>query len=146
MKENEITSIGAILLFGFFKINKLKLKQIDISYNILDDNCIKSLGEYIHDNVFIERIMIGNSKVTDEGIKILSHYFDGNVKLKWFDISGNEQITDKSITSLEKIIESSCIERLNIKDTGIKQKGIINIYLINNMLKQGWNKLDARLK
>ena len=72
--------------------------------NEFDDNCMKSLGEFIQNSQIIEDIDIGDNKITDKGIEILLPYLIGNIVIKFFDVSYNIGITNKSVPLLNEIL------------------------------------------
>ena len=72
--------------------------------NELDDDCMKSLGEFIKNNQTIKNMNIGINKITDNGIEILLPYLIGNITIKRIDISLNKGITDESVPLLIEII------------------------------------------
>ncbi len=112
-----------------------------MSYNHqINDECMKSLGEYIKYNKSIERILLSRNKISDTDIEILAPYLDGNTTFKRLYLNSNEGITDKSIPLLLKMIESSNIEDMGLYDTSITQKNsIVNIciHLACNRIKYG---------
>jgi len=116
-----------------------------LNENELDDDCMKSLGEFIQNNQNIKNINIGN-KITDKGIEILLPYLIGNITINKIHIYGNEGITDKSVPLLKEIIEKSIIEDINFIGTSITDKNILIVPLIGNMLKNGLDKIDMNGK
>jgi len=119
--NNKITSKGASLLFNALKeYNKSIVEKIYLSGNELDDDCMKSLGEFIKNNQTIININIGY-KITDKGIEILLPYLIGNITIKKINIYGNKGITDKSVPLLIEIIQKSNIQDINIYETSITE-------------------------
>ncbi len=88
----------------------------------INDECMKSLGEYIKTNKSIEIIWLESNNISDAGIEILAPYLDGNMTFNLLYLSENEGITDKSIPLLVKMIESSHVENMHIDYTSITQK------------------------
>jgi len=134
------------MFFNTLKECKSSIETIDLNYNELDDNCMKSLGEFIQNNQFIKNIYIGNNKITDNGIEILSPYLIDNITIKYVDISYNKGITDKSVPLLKEIIQKSNIEYININETSITNKNSIVIPLVENILKNGSDTIDMNWK
>ena len=135
------------MLFDTLKINNSSLKDIFLSDNKqIDDKCMKSLGEYIKSNKYIEIIGLSSISISNTGIEILAPYIDGNTTFKQLWIGDNKGITDKSIPLLMKMIESSCIEDIRIADTPITQKNIIYALSACNAIKHGSTKLDLSYK
>jgi len=83
----------------------------------------------------------GYNKITDNGIEILLPYLIGNRTIKKFNIYENKGIIDKSVPLLKEIIQKSNIEDINIYDTSITNKNTIVIPLVENILKNGSDKI-----
>ncbi len=133
------------MLFDMLRTTNSSIKDIDLNYNKqINDESMKSLGEYIKTNKSIEGILLSDNKISDAGIKILAPYLDGNTTFKRLDLSGNKGITDKSTPLLLKIIESSHIENMDINYTSITQENIVDVYvsLACNTFKYGLTKLN----
>ena len=128
------------------KDNNSSIKNINLSINELDDECIESLGEFIKNNKYIENIIIGHNNITDKGIEILTLYLIGNTIIKHLAINGNRGITDKSIPLLKEIAMKSCLENINIEGTSITKKNLIIISLIANLLRNGSDTLNSSQK
>ena len=133
------------MLFNMLRTTNSSIKEIYLrSYKQINDECMKSLGEYIKSNKYIEGIKLDNNNISDAGIEILVPYLDDNTTFKELSLDGNKGITDKSIPLLLKMIESSHIEDMGIAKTSITQDNSIDIYisLAINIFKYGSTKLD----
>ena len=133
------------MLFDMLRTTNSSIKEMWLNNNRqINDECIKSLGEYIKYNKSIEVISLNSNKISDAGIEILAPYLDGNTTFKELDLNYNKGITDKSIPLLLKMIESSHIENMDIRGTSITQENIIDICisLAWNTFKYGSTKLD----
>ena len=73
-------------------------------------------------------------------------YIDNNIAFKGLYLKYNTGITDKSIPLLMKMIQSSCIEDLDIDYTPITQKNIIYALLACNIVKYGSTRLNLRFR
>lgn len=130
-------------MVDFLKENKIFLTKLNLFGNPLDNGCLKSLGEYIAINKNIEEINIGHDAekqsglITDQGVNVLSEYVIGNKTLKLLSLAGNKNIKQKSVEMLNKMVESSNIEYLEIKGTSINKPNIIVVSLAQNRLKSG---------
>lgn len=116
---NNITSKGASILFDTFKFCKSSLNKLVLSWNQLDDDCMKPLGEYIQSNPKLERLWIGSNNISDKGLDVLSTYLIGNMSLKYLNILVNKGITNKSAPWLTKIIMNSAITDIDFQGTSI---------------------------
>ncbi len=104
--------------------------DLNLSYNEIDDECMKQLGEYVQDNEYLERLMLSYNKVTDKGIEMLLEYLIGNTKLNELNLSVNWGITDASVPYLIEIAKKSCITRMYLGGTSIseeKQQEIVEL-------------------
>lgn len=130
------------MLFDILKSSDSSIQTIYLQYNQeFDDECMKSLGEYITSNKSIETIWLSNTSVSDTSIEIFAPYLDGNNTFKRLDLSGNKGITDKSIPLLEKMIESSYIEEIGINMAPITKKNIVYASAACNKIKDGHTSL-----
>ncbi len=137
------------MLFDMLRTTNSSIKDIDLSANKqINDECMKSLGEYIKYNKSIEMMWLNNNNISDKGIEILAPHLDGNTTIKYLGLYYNEGITDKSIPFLLKMIESSHIEDIGLHETSITQDNIIDVCipLANNIFKYDSNYLDLSEK
>lgn len=120
LEKNKITSNGAILLFNTLKHINASMNSLNLTSNKLNDDCMISLGEYLQSNKHIKHLFLANNNnITDKGIEILSQYLIGNTTIKQISIFGNKGITNQSILYLINIARLSCIDTMNVYDTGI---------------------------
>lgn len=132
-----MTSKGAVLLFDTLRQSNSVVSKLSVSHNQLDDEFMKSLGEYIQNNKSIEEIWLQNNKISDSGIEMLVPYFEGNNTLKRISIDGNVEITNNSIPFLVKMIKSSHVEDIGFAFTSITQSNRILVALAHNIIKNG---------
>lgn len=142
MSYNHLTSKGAVLLFNTFKRLNSTIRKLWLYRNRLDDECISSLGEYIKSNKTIEIMSIGSNLITDKGIELLAPYLEGNLTFKYLSLYGSRIITDKAITSLTRMVESSHIEDIDIRITLVTDENVLTIPLAHNVIQYGSPKLD----
>ncbi len=95
------------------------VSKLDLSSNQIDDECMKRLGEYVQDNEHFEVLSISYNMLTDNGIEILSEYLIGNTALKELDLNNNEGIVDASVPYIIEITMKSCITTIYLEDTSI---------------------------
>lgn len=134
---NNITSKGASLLFNTLRESKLNVRTVNLYRNQLDDDCMKSLGFYVKENNNVEGVFIGENNITDKGIGAFSSSIIGNVTLKKFGISSNDEITNRSVPVLINLIEKSSIESICTYGTSISQSNIFAVALSMNIFKNG---------
>ena len=139
LSSNNISSKGASTLFDTLIECKSPLISIYLGGNNLDDECIKSLGEFLQYNSTIEFIDIGFTRplglfgfdqgsnlfggITDSGIEALAPYLFGNSSLKSLQFLF-QNITSQSIPILKEMIEKSCLQYLNLYRTQIPPEAI----------------------
>lgn len=141
-----MTSIGATQLFHSLRSSKLSITGLNLNKNELDDNCLQSLGEFIQFCSTLEMVNIGQNKISDQGIDIVAPFLASNTTLKSFIISGNTDITDKSIQKLIEITTNSNINEMNISKTSIKDQSALVVPLIVNEMKSKVDKIELPLQ
>ncbi len=137
------------MLFDILRTTNSSIKEIWLNDDkYINDECMKSVGEYIKFNQSMEEILLGKNKISDAGIEIFAPYLDGNTTFKRLPIDYNKGITDKSIPLLVKMVESSHVERMGVNFTSITQESIINVYvpLACNVFKYGSTQLNLPSK
>ena len=137
------------MLFDMLRTNNSSIKDIRLSGNQqINDECMKSVGEYIKYNKSIEVISLNSNKISDAGIEILAPYLDGNTTFKELSFNWNKGITDKSIPYFVNMIESSHIVDMDISGASITQKNIIDVCvpLTINRIKYDSTEVDLFLK
>lgn len=139
---NSITSKGISILLNVIKDNVLKISEIHIGGNYLDDEIVRTLCECIKCNQHITSVDIGQCKITDKGMEVICDSLAGNTSLRSFGLSKNKGITNNSIINLVKLIDSSSIIAVNIYGTLITQKNLISVALAVNRLKNGVEILE----
>lgn len=120
------------------------LKKIHLVLNALDDDCMKSLGEYIQANTFIEQVSIGYNRITGVGIEILIPFLYGNTTFRCLSLEVCFGIGVDAASSFCKLIESSRIDNLDFNMMVPMQNNLIAIPLANNVLKNGSAKMNLR--
>lgn len=115
---NKITSIGASLLLNTLKECNIIVLGIWLAANPIDDECMKSVGEFVQDNQYLKRLCIG-SNITDNGIKILSEYLFGNIVLQNLSLNINAAITNNSGPFLIEMVQKSAITEIEVLGTSI---------------------------
>ncbi len=110
------------MLFDALRECNSVVSILDLSWNQIDDECMKQLGEFVQDNEYLKKLGIGSNKVTDKGIEMLSECLMGNTKLKELDLNNNERITDASVSYLIEIAKKSCMTGIYLDDTSISEE------------------------
>ncbi len=110
------------MLIGTLKECNSVVSKLDLSYNQLDDECMKQLGEYIQENEHLELLNIGGRNITDKGVKMLSEYLIGNITLKILKMCTNKGITDASVPYLVEVAKKSCITGIDVQYTSVSEK------------------------
>lgn len=124
---------------------KSSISSINLYTNILDDNCINSLGKLLENNETLENIRLGGEKhnITDKGINELSFFLFGNNKLRFIDFSWNKGITANSLPIFKEITEKSNIEAIDIRDTQTSfQSEYLFLFALNKLKNGSIQKLN----
>lgn len=146
LSNTAITSEGVSTLFNALRRSNLKVIDIDLSGNTIDDFCMRSLGEYVQSNTCIEFMNFKKTCITDAGIEVLAHSLIGNSTFKKIDISQNKSISNKSLPMLLELTKSSHILDINIDHTSIAERNSLVIFLAENSIKYKSNKLHFNSK
>lgn len=121
MSRNRLTKKGISKLFDTLRESTNILSSLFLSHNILGDECILLIGEFIQNNQHLQTLHIGN-RVTDNGVELLSKYAIGNVVLNELSLDDNRAITGASVQYLIDAIKKSHIMLLSVKYTSISIK------------------------
>lgn len=119
MQWNPMTSAGVNVLFNALKAYKIPIQEIYMRWNGLDDGCAKVIGEFIQSSNHIKKLNIGNNKITDYGVMVLSAYIVGNTSLSYFGVQENIDISDESVPYLVDMVTRSSLTILHIYGTSI---------------------------
>lgn len=114
-----MTSKGVSALLNILKKYDSVVSMLDLSWNPLKDEFIKSLGEYLQDNENLERLVLTGDQITDNAICILSDCIAGNTRLKELSLDWNRGITDASIPYILEIAKRSSVTKLDTLYTSI---------------------------
>lgn len=117
-----------------------------IQINQIDSECILHFGEYLKANKSIRTINIGHDGITDHDVEILATYLDGNKTIKTLGITTFQGITDASIPTFTKIIESTQIADINILGTPISKRNALAVPIAFNKLKYGCHRFVISLR
>ena len=82
---------------------------------------------------------LNNTKLTDNGIELLSQHLELENGLEYLSIARNKHITNKSIPFLILLIEKLRIKKLNIGKTSIISGNKLIAPVIRNVLQYGNN-------
>ncbi len=110
------------MLFDTLRKYNSVVSVLNLSWNQIDDECMKQFGEYVQDNDHLEKLRLSNNRITDKGIEIISEYLIGNTKLKELNLRGNKGITDESVPYLIEIAKKSCITQIDIRSRSISEE------------------------
>lgn len=110
------------MLFDTLRECNAVVSFLDLANNKIDDECMRSLGEYIQCNCCLEEFSLDSNQITDRGIETLSEYVIGNTGLKAMQLDAQEGITDASAQLFVDIARSTYISRLNLKSQSISEE------------------------
>lgn len=110
------------MIFKELKELGSNILSIDLSGNLVDDECIKSLGEFLIRNWTIKQLSMNDNKITDEGIRLLPEFLIGNGNLERLHLNSNRGISRKSTPFLIEIIKQCCITEIDLRWTSIIER------------------------
>lgn len=146
LRDNNITSEGANVIFSFLLDNKVATR-IYLSGNMIDDNAMDTLSKVLKCNSTLNGIWLGDLQaergnlITDKGIEILSKSFDGNSTLRTLCFSFNKTISNSSISYLKEILNKTKICVMNIRGTSITNRSSLLVPLALNKIQSGFNEI-----
>ncbi len=141
--QNTITTKGAAVLFDTLKECNSVISHLSLPGNQFDDDCMNQLGEFIQENEYLQALNIGEAKITDKGVKILSEYLIGNTILEKLYLNYNKGITDASAPYLIEIAKKTCISTIYFDHTRITDKKTKDI---EEALKISMDKREIPIK
>lgn len=142
METNEITSNGVATLLNALAKQGIPTNKLYLNRNPIDNTCMKSVGEYIKQNKNLEEIGLSVTNISDAGIEIIAPYVCKNTTLTKIFFFGNQAMTDKSLPLFLKMIESTNIERIDLRNTAIQDVKPLLIPMIHNMIRRGCEKIS----
>lgn len=143
LSSNQLSSQAASMLFDKLRTSNSSIKEVFLSNNKhVDDTCMKSLGEYIKFNKFVEKVSLEQTETSDTGIETLTPYLVGNNTLKGLFFNECKRVTDKSISFLLNMVEASCVGKLGLDDTSVTNMNALYVPLACNLVKMGSAKFD----
>lgn len=133
--DNFITSKNIFKLLKILNLNNNQITYINLENNLLDDNYIENLGEFIFSiNYVINFINLSYNNISDEGIKILKNYIINNFNISELDLSYNKKITNNSFIFFKDIMQKSLINNLYLNG--------INISIVNKEILKLIKKIN----
>lgn len=106
---------------------------------------MQELGELLKENQAMIYLYIGSNKISDTGMSSLcDHIIANNNALRYVGITACENISNKSLPLILKMIETTKIEEINLSCTGISQRNEVQAQLTLNQIKNGKTILELR--
>lgn len=121
---------------------KINLKELLVSTNELDDDCMQIVGKFIQNNPKLTRVALGNNALTNEGVNQLLSFITKKTKLKSLDISNHSNLTDDIEPNLKKMIKISKVDYLDVRFTEIEKRSELALLLAENALKYNAYSMD----
>lgn len=137
LHRNSFTSEGAANLFDLLK-SFPDIETIDLSTNIIDDECMQALGELISANNTLKSVNLSagwgdTTKITTRGVEILSSYVIGSTVLEELDFNSNSKITEDALEILSEMVLGSSIRSLNVRGTQISKDGKAKLLMLQQI-------------
>lgn len=80
------------------------------------------IGEYIASKESLKHIFLGQNRITDKGVEILSESIAGNTSLIAIGLDGNKSITDQGFPFLATISKSTYVKRIAVHNTLVSKE------------------------
>lgn len=93
-----------------------------MSRNRLNDYCMLQLGNFIEANECLIEIDLGQNRIANKGIEILTEHMIGNTGLKLLWLNGNTGIKNSSVPYLLEAITKSNIAEIHMNSTCISDE------------------------
>lgn len=142
LSHNSLTSNGIVNFIDVLKNQEVSLTSMNLSKNLLNDEAMKSLGECLQHLSSLKKLGLGWNNISDKGIDDLFPYLSDNQSLKILDLSGNENITDKSLPGLIKAMNETNIEDIHVYRTKITRENDLLVPSLSNQLKRKVDKIE----
>lgn len=120
-------------MFDTLKECKSSIQHLALEGNFVDDECMKSIGEFIQQNETLELLNLANCNITSKGIIILAENISGNVTLKEINLVKNEGIDKESILSLKDIAQNTGVDLMHLDSTSLTTKEIGEVVKLLNL-------------
>lgn len=147
MDSNRITSKGANSLFDALKgSSSPQVNSLDLRFNRLGDECMRSLGEYIENNKYLTSLRLSQNRITDNGIEILSNFIIKSESLQYLYVDRNVGITERSIPYLINILELSKSCQIEYDYTSITDDSDIITSMIIKNYKSDKKSVNSQYK
>lgn len=111
---DKITTNGVILFLISLNKHKPALTSFNISNIKLDDECMKLLSEYLHNNRSLTSLYLQSTQISAKGIKLLCDSLIGNTTLQHIFLNPGNDITDASADDLINLVKRSAINHIGI--------------------------------
>ncbi len=113
----------------FETVNKQenKIESVVLNDNIIDDECMKAVGEFIQRNKTLKKIELSKSNprikngnnITDKGVEILVDTIAGNTTLRELILDGYKGITTVSIPYLAELATKTYVKEISIEKSSL---------------------------
>lgn len=144
MNGNKLSATGVSTLCNTLKEHKSTLSTLVLTSNAIGDGCMKDIGEFVKDNNHLTKLYLNECGITDKGVETLSKYIDRGTTLSMLALHENKGITDKSISILQSLSDSSRLVDISIQSTSITKENCLVSSLACNGIRNGSENLDLR--
>lgn len=116
------------MLFLTLKKCDSVISELNLSSNMLDDDSMISLSEYLQNNEHLVMLDLRSNLISTIGLMSLCGSLIGNISLRQLLLDKNIRITNISTQHLIEAIKSSSITHVGVKDTFISKNGEMEIF------------------
>lgn len=137
------------MLFDKMGESPMFLKYIDIyEMDIFGKDYVKLFCEYLQKKkvkgIGMTTLNLINKEVSDDEIERLSKSLEGNTSLESIYMFDNKLVTDRSIPTLIKMIETTNLSDIVATSTSITDQREILMALAKNIIVKGFKTLSFR--
>lgn len=114
------------------------VETILLNDNPIDDKCVDALGNYLSSNQYITTLGLAETKMSNEGVKTLTKYLDGNKTLRnLYFLRTNSSNPDLSNHDVAKLYKNSRIESLIDNEINPYRTRVVLIPGLKNKIRNG---------
>lgn len=119
---NKIAARGMSILFQTLREYNSKIQYLHLSFNTINEQAMKELGEFIENDEYLEELHVEGCKITDKEVEIFSDHMQGNTTLKSVFMNSNIGITNASVPQFLSMAKHSNLVFLGLLDTSISKE------------------------
>lgn len=135
LSHNRIHDAGVHILAQTLAINNTTLTLLTLDGNHLTDQSAEYLAEMLKINRTLKSLSLGSNRISNHGLCLLiDTLIDFNETLRYLSLQSNPSITDASIDSVTRILQSNAVlQTIELGQCGLSDEGIEQLrQIVNN--------------